>query len=192
MNKEEVLKLFRETGALLDGHFQLTSGLHSPQYFQCAKVLQYPEYAELLCSEIASHFAKDKIDVIVSPALGGIIVGQEVGRQLRTRAIFAERSNGVMQLRRGFEIRPGEKVLVCEDVVTTGGSMEEVMEIVRKHGGALVGAACLVDRSNGKIRGPGGQSLFSLLAMEIETYASGACPLCKEGKPVVKPGSRGA
>jgi orotate phosphoribosyltransferase len=192
MNRDEVLKLFRDTGALLEGHFQLSSGLHSPQYFQCARVLQYPQYAELLCSEIARYFSKGNVGVVVSPALGGIVVGQEVGRLLGTRAIFAERSNGLLELRRGFEIQPAERALVCEDVVTTGGSMEEVMEIVRSHGGIVVGAACIVDRRGGKVRGLEGQDLFSLVAMEIETFTPDACPLCKEGQPVVKPGSRGS
>ena len=120
MDREEVLSIFKRAGALLTGHFQLTSGMHSDQYFQCAKVLQYPEYAELLCREIAVHFRDNDVDAVLSPALGGIIVGQEVGRQLGVRTMFAERKEGVMQLRRGFEIRKGEKILVCEDVVTTG------------------------------------------------------------------------
>ena len=192
MTKEEILKLFKETGALLEGHFELSSGLHSPRYFQCAKVLQYPRYAELLCGEIASHYAHDRIDVVASPALGGIVVGQEVGRQLGTRTIFAERANGVLQLRRGFEIRSAERVLVCEDVVTTGGSIEEVMEIVKTYEGSITGLASIVDRSTGRIHTPKGISLFSLLTMEIETYASDGCPLCRQGIPVTWPGSRKA
>lgn len=190
MSKEEVLKLFRDTGALFDGHFRLSSGLHSPQYFQCAKVLQYPRHAELLCGEIARRYASEKIDLVISPALGGIVVGQEVGRQLGTRSIFAERADGVLQLRRGFEIRSGERALVCEDVVTTGGSMGEVMEIVRKEGGVVAGAGCIVDRSNGKVRGPDGEAVFSLLTMDVVTYKLEGCPLCKQRIPLVKPGSR--
>ncbi len=190
MNGEEMLKLFRETGALLEGHFQLSSGLHSPQYFQCARVLQYPICAELLCAEIARHFAKERVDVVISPALGGIVVGQEVARQLKTRSIFAERSNGVLQLRRGFEIRSGENVLICEDVVTTGVSIGEVMEIVHKQGGVVMGVGCIVDRSNGKVGGPQGKSLSSLLTMNVVTYKPKECPLCQQEIPLVKPGSR--
>ena len=130
MNVEEVLRIFKETGALLDGHFQLTSGLHSDQYFQCAKVLQYPRYGEMLCSPIVRTFRETPIDVVIAPALGGIVVAQEVGRQLTLRTIFAERKNDVMQLRRGFSIDPGESVLVCEDVVTTGRSTREVIKVV--------------------------------------------------------------
>lgn len=190
MEKLEVLRLFRDTGALLEGHFRLTSGLHSPQYFQCAKVLQYPQYAELLCGEIARRYANERIDVVISPALGGIVVGQEVARQLRARSIFAERVDGVFELRRGFEIRSGERVLVCEDVVTTGGSIREVIEIVQRRGGVLVDMACIVDRSNGKVRRPNGEVIFSLLSMDVITYTPETCPLCGQGVPIVKPGSR--
>ena len=135
MDKEHILSVFRDSHALLEGHFQLTSGLHSDTYFQCAKVLQYPRYAELLCGEIAHQFRPENIDVVIAPALGGIVVGQEVGRQLGARTLFTERKEGVMQLRRGFAIEAGERVLVCEDVVTTGGSVVEVIAIVRKSGG---------------------------------------------------------
>ena len=182
--------MFRDSGALLEGHFRLSSGLHSPQYFQCAKVLQYPRHAELLCGEIARHYASEKIDLVVSPALGGIIVGQEVGRQLSTRSIFAERADGILQLRRGFEIRSGERALVCEDVVTTGGSLGAVMEIVKKDGGVVAGAGCIVDRSNGRVRGPHGEALFSLLTMDVVTYKPEKCPLCQQKMPLIKPGSR--
>ena len=120
MEKELILSIFKSTGALLEGHFQLTSGLHSSQYFQCARVMQYPEHAMSLCGEIAARFSGEKIDAVVAPALGGIVVGQEVGRQLKVRTMFMERKGGAMQLRRGFEINKGERVLVCEDVVTTG------------------------------------------------------------------------
>jgi orotate phosphoribosyltransferase len=190
MTKEEVLKLFKDTEALLEGHFQLTSGLHSPQYFQCAKVLQYPQHAEALCREIAQHFKEIKIDVVISPALGGIVVGQEVARQLGARSVFAERADGMLQLRRGFEIQRGEQVLACEDVVTTGGSIGEVLGIVRKSRGSIVGAACIVDRTTGKTEDDQGEQLFSLLKMDVVTYKPEHCPLCRQNVPLVKPGSR--
>lgn len=192
MNKEVVLSVFRQTAALLDGHFQLTSGLHSPQYFQCAKVLQYPAHTELLCGEIASHFKQKRIDAVIAPALGGIVVGQEVGRQLCVRTMFAERRDGVIQLRRGFEIKEGEHVLVCEDVVTTGGSVFEVINIVKERGGKVAGVGCIVDRSGGIIRFDieNGGTQFATLYMDVVTHKPEECPLCKNGIPVVKPGSR--
>ena len=193
MDTDTLLGLFKETGALLEGHFQLTSGLHSNQYFQCAKVLQYPRSCEMICRDIAARFADLRIDVVVSPALGGVVVGQEVGRQLGARTIFAERKDGVMQLRRGFEIRRGERVLACEDVVTTGGSVGEVIAIARKAGGTIMGAGFVVDRSNGRVKLPldpeGIQ--FSILRMDVVAYKPEECPLCRQGLPVVKPGSRG-
>jgi orotate phosphoribosyltransferase len=190
MNQEDVLKLFRETEALLEGHFLLTSGLHSSQYFQCAKVLQYPQHAEKLCRGIAEHFRTGNIEAVISPALGGIIVGQEVARQLGARSIFAERAAGILQLRRGFEIKAGERVLACEDVVTTGGSIGEVVKIARRNGGSIVGAACIVDRSSGKPGSDLGAELFSVLRMDVVTYKPEECPLCQQNKPLVKPGSR--
>jgi orotate phosphoribosyltransferase len=190
MTKEEVLKLFKSTGALLEGHFQLSSGLHSPQYFQCAKVLQYPQHAEALCREIEQHFKEMKVDVVISPALGGIVVGQEVARQLGARSVFAERADGILQLRRGFEIKTGERVLACEDVVTTGGSIGEVLDIVRKRGGSVVGTACIVDRTSEELQSDQHQRLFSLLKMDIVTYKPEDCPLCRQNIPLVKPGSR--
>jgi len=193
MDNQHLLSIFREAGALLEGHFQLTSGLHSPQYFQCAKVLQYPRHTEALCREIAEHFKDRSIDLVIAPALGGIVVGQEVGRQLAARTVFTERKDGAMQLRRGFEIRQGERVLVCEDVVTTGGSVHEVIKIVRTHGGNVAGVGCIVDRSGGTVKFDmvDGGSQFALLHMEVVVYAPKDCPLCKQGLPVVKPGSRG-
>lgn len=193
ISSERVLSLFRESGALLEGHFRLTSGLHSSQYFQCAKVLQFPHFCELLCSDIASQFRSAGINAVIAPALGGIVVGQEVGRQLKVRTLFAERSEGVMQLRRGFEITPGERVLVCEDVVTTGGSVDEVMEIVRRLGGHVAGVGYIVDRSGGAVRFPveAGGVQYPVLTMKVVTYQPEHCPLCQQGLPVVKPGSRG-
>lgn len=187
--REQILDIFRETKALLEGHFQLTSGLHSPQYFQCARVLQFPKYLHLLSGEIARHFEYSEIEVVISPAIGGIVVGTEVGRMLNARTIFAERKDGKMELRRGFEIQPGERVLVVEDVVTTGGSTKEVIDLVNQSKGILVGTSCIVDRSNGKVQFDTKQ--FSVLPMEVVAYQPSDCPLCKTGSPAVKPGSRG-
>jgi orotate phosphoribosyltransferase len=190
---EEILGLFTQTGALLEGHFLLTSGLHSDRYFQCAKVLQYPRHCERLCGEIAQQFGSSRLDVVIAPALGGIVVGQEVGRQLGVRTLFTERKEGHMQLRRGFEIARGERVLVCEDVVTTGGSVQEVIDIVRAAGGKVMGVGYVVDRSAGRVRFPvepdGAQ--FAVLAMDVVAFKPDACPLCQQNVPIVKPGSRG-
>ena len=187
--KEQILDIFRETKALLEGHFQLTSGLHSPQYFQCARVLQFPKNLHLLCGEIARHFEYSEIEVVISPAIGGIVVGTEVGRMLDARTIFTERKDGKMEIRRGFEIMPGERVLVVEDVVTTGGSTKEVIELVNAAKGNVVGTGCVVDRSNGKVQFHTKQ--FAVLLMETVAYQPDECPLCKSGSKAVKPGSRG-
>lgn len=184
----EILNVFLKADALLEGHFLLTSGKHSNQYFQCAKVLQYPEYAESLCKIISKYFNSFEIDTVIAPAIGGIVVGQEVARLLNKKSIFAERVNGKLTLRRGFEISAGEKVLVCEDVVTTGGSVLEVIDIVRQNGGEVVGVGMIVDRSNGKVKF--GVPQISTLQMEVVAYEPDKCPLCKEGIPAVKPGSR--
>lgn len=187
ITREEILEIFKKTGAFLEGHFQLTSGLHSPHYFQCAKVLQYPEYSGVLCAEIVRQFGGRKPDAVIAPALGGIVVGQEVGRQLNVRTMFAERKDGTMQLRRGFVIEPGEKVLVCEDVVTTGGSVAEVLAIVRGLGGFVAGVGAIVDRSGGK---SGLEDFYAPLMMDALAYKPESCPLCAKGVPVEKPGSR--
>jgi len=187
MTNSEILSIFRQSGALLEGHFQLTSGLHSPQYFQCAKVLQYPRYMEQLCGEIAANFRERRVEVVIAPALGGIVVGQEVGRQLGARTLFTERKEGTMQLRRGFEIRSGERVLVCEDVITTGGSVGEVIRIVTGSGGAVVGVAAIVDRSGGKAPF---ENMFATMTMSVLAYKQEDCPLCKGGSAPEKPGSR--
>ena len=188
MTKDEVLRIFRETSALLEGHFLLTSGLHSPQYFQCARVLQHPGLAQKLCTQLALPFIGGHIDVVVGPAMGGIIVAHEVARLLNSRAIFAERENGKMTLRRGFSIKQGEKVVVVEDVVTTGGSVKEVIQLVQELGGKIAGISFLVDRSQGKVKFDFPHS--SLLQMDVVTYQPDECPLCKKGIPLVKPGSR--
>jgi len=192
MTESEILALFQSTGALLEGHFLLSSGLHSPQYFQCAKVLQYPWHAEAICRGIAQTFqsiAGDRIDVVISPAIGGIIVGQEVARHLHVRSIFAERSQGVMTLRRGFELQPGERVLICEDVTTTGGSVMELIGIARNAGAKVVGVSSIVDRSGGTVNF-GKIPFIPQLRLKALTYAPHECPLCEQNIPLVKPGSR--
>ncbi len=187
--KDQVLDIFRATKALLEGHFQLTSGLHSPQYFQCARVLQYPKYLHLFAGEIAKHFEYADIEVVISPAIGGIVVGTEVGRMMGARTLFAERKDGVMELRRGFELHAGERVLIVEDVVTTGGSVFEVVELVKKANAKLAGVGYIVDRTNGKVRFE--TKHFSVLQMDVVTYQPSECPMCQSGNIAVKPGSRG-
>jgi len=187
-DENDILEIFKKTGALLEGHFLLTSGRHSNKYFQCAKVLQYPEYTEKVCGIIADHFRDYDIDTVISPAMGGIIVGQEAARQLNKRSIFAEREDKKLTLRRGFTIEPGEKILVCEDVVTTGGSVFEVIDIVKEQGGEVVGVGYIVDRSNGKV--DFGYPQKSTMKMEVISYTPDECPLCKGNIPLVKPGSR--
>lgn len=186
--QNELLQIYEDTGALLKGHFVLTSGLHSPQYFQCARVLQYPKYLHLFAGEIAKHFEYKEIEVVISPAIGGVVVGTEVGRLLRVRTIFAERENGAMALRRGFTLQKGERVLVVEDVVTTGGSVDEIIKIAEQAESKIVGVGYIVDRSNGKAKF--NAQAFSVLTMEVITYNASDCPLCKENVPIEKPGSR--
>jgi len=190
-NQDQYLRAFTEAGALLDGHFLLSSGLHSPRYLQCALVLQDPPLAERLCRDLAEALKDLQAETVVGPAMGGIIVAYELARALGIRGIFAERKDGSMQLRRGFAIRPGERILLAEDVVTTGGSLKEVMAAVKDAGGRIVGVASLVDRSGAG--DPGfGMPLVSLLKIEVPTYTPEACPLCEAGSRAEKPGSRGS
>lgn len=184
----KILSIFKETGALLNGHFLLTSGLHSEAYFQCALVFQYPHHSETLCRAIADHFYQDDIQLVVSPAVGGIVVGQEIARLLGVRSIFTERVDGKMALRRGFQIHEGENVLVAEDVTTTGGSVKEVIDVVKSSGAKPVSVAAVVDRSGGKV--DFGIPYFSLLKMEVTNYQPDQCPMCQSGSKAVKPGSR--
>ena len=188
LNELEILKLFQQTEALLEGHFLLTSGRHSDQYFQCAKVLQYTNYNTQICEKIVNHFRNLEIDTVIAPALGGIIVGQEVARQLNKKFIFAEREQTALTLRRGFSINENEKVLICEDVVTTGGSVFEVIEIVKSFAAQVAGVGFIVDRSNGKVNF--GYSQFSALKVNAISFPPEDCELCKKGVPLVKPGSR--
>ena len=188
LSEQEILKLFKQTEALLEGHFLLTSGRHSNRYFQCAKVLQYTDFNTQICEKIAAHFRNSEIDTVIAPALGGIIVGQEVARQLNKKFIFAEREQTALTLRRGFSLAENEKVLVCEDVVTTGGSVFEVIEIVKSFGAKVVGVGYIVDRSNGKVNF--GFPQFSTLKVDAISFPPDECELCKKGIPLVKPGSR--
>ena len=188
MTPEDIAKVFDQTGAFLTGHFLLTSGLHSEKYLQCARVLQWPRHAETFARELALHFEGNKPDFVISPAIGGIVIGQEVGRALGCRAIFAERENGVLTIRRGFTVEPGEKGVVVEDVITTGGSTLETIQVVRALGGQVLGALSIIDRSGGRtVLDVPYQSLWKL---SVPTYTSDNCPLCRTGSTPVKPGSR--
>jgi orotate phosphoribosyltransferase len=205
VTRDELLDLFRRSGALLEGHFRLTSGLHSPGYLQCALVLQFPESAERLGRAIADRTRELGPTVVLSPALGGVVIGHEVGRALGVRAIFAERQDALLTLRRGFTLASGDRVLVVEDVLTTGGSTRETMQVATAAGGQVVGAASIVDRSGANSPAPGAPTpgaptpgagrLFdvpyvALLDFALPTYGPETCPLCAKGLPVVKPGSR--
>jgi orotate phosphoribosyltransferase len=188
MTEREVLALYEKTGALLRGHFRLTSGLHSDLYLQSALVLQYPESAARLGAALAAAFPQTGARTVLAPAIGGILVAHEVARALSARCLFAERENGVMTLRRGFTLEPGEPCLVVEDVVTTGGSTREVIECVEKAGGVVVGVGMLIDRSGGAARFPVKQA--ALARVTATTWKPEECPLCQAGSPAVKPGSR--
>ena len=188
ITKERVLEVLKEAGVLQEGHFLLTSGRHSDKYMQCAKIFQHTKYSEELCAALAEKFQDKGVELVIGPAIGAIQMSYEVSRHLGVKNIFAERENGEMTLRRGFTIEPGQKVLVVEDVVTTGGSVREVIDIVRKNGGEVVGLGVIVDRTGGKIEF--GVSLESVISMEVISYEADECPLCKEGLPLVKPGSR--
>jgi orotate phosphoribosyltransferase len=189
MKSEEVLEIYRKTGALLTGHFLLSSGLHSEQYLQSALVLQQPDIATKLCAALAEPFKASRIGVVIAPALGGVFVSHETARALGVRALFAERVNGELTLRRGFTIKPGERVLVVEDVITTGKSTKETIKVVTAAGGDVVAAASLVDRSGGKA--DLGVPYKSLVTLDVPTYTPETCPLCKAGSKPIKPGSRG-
>ena len=189
MEQNDTLDLYRRTGAYLEGHFRLSSGLHSPGYMQSALVLQQPADAAALGLGIGASVKHLRPTVVVSPALGGLIIGHEVARALGVRAIFAERAGGTeLTLRRGFTLAPTDRVLVVEDVFTTGKSTRETIEVARSAGADVVGAAAIVDRSGGKIRFD--VPVFALVRLDVPTYDPDACPLCAQGVPVIKPGSR--
>jgi len=191
MRTEEVLERFRRTGALLEGHFVLTSGLHSTHYLQCALVLQHPPEAEALARAVAEHFRARQVETVAAPATGGIVIGWEVARALGTRSVWTERDGeGRMTLRRGFTVRPGEQFVVVEDVVTTGGSTRETIEALRAAGAIVVGAASIIDRSGG--RADVGVPRLALATLDVPALSPSACPQCAAGVPAVKPGSRKA
>src|SRR5215471_1798884 len=188
MTDTEVLDLFRQSGALLDGHFRLSSGLHSDRYLQSALVLQHPDFAEQLGRALATRTAQLSATAVLSPALGGIVIGQEVGRALHVRALFAERQDGVLTLRRGFTLSPSDRVLVVEDVVTTGGSTRETIAVAEAAGARVIGAASIIDRGSDPTRLD--VPFQSLVHLEVPAYPPESCPMCAQGLAVVKPGSR--
>jgi orotate phosphoribosyltransferase len=188
MQEDDLLALFRRSGALHEGHFRLSSGLHSPGYLQCALVLQYPREAEMLGAALGDKVRAYQAGAVLSPALGGIVIGQEVGRALGVRAIFAERQDTTLTLRRGFSIARGERVVVVEDVVTTGGSTRETIAVAKAAGAEVVAACAVVNRSSGRhgLDVP----FHALVSMRLPTYQPESCPLCQQGLPITKPGSR--
>lgn len=188
MRPEEVLNEFKKTDALLEGHFQLTSGLHSTVYLQCARVLQYPKNAEQFGRAIAEQFREQGIELVASPAIGGIVIGHEVARALGARFVWTERETGQMTLRRGFTITPGEKTLVVEDVITTGGSTRETIECLQQAGANVLGAASIIDRSGGDV--DVGLPRVALASLKVLAVDPATCDACRQGDPVVKPGSR--
>jgi orotate phosphoribosyltransferase len=190
MTQDEVLSLFKQSGALLEGHFRLTSGLHSDRYLQCALVLQNPEWAAALGAALAARLRalSDSADFVIAPALGGIIVAHEVARAAGVRGLFAERQDGVLRLRRGFKIQPGERAYVVEDVVTTGGSTRETMDVVTQMGGVVIAAGSLIDRTGG--RADLGIPRAALAVLDIPAFSPEECPLCRTGSQAIKPGSR--
>lgn len=184
----EIVEIFRKSGALLTGHFKLSSGLHSGQYLQCALVLQHPEYAAELGESIADKFKDKDITCVAGPALGGIIIAHEVARALKTKCIFGERQDGRMTLCRGFRLSPQDKVLIVEDVITTGKSIGELIDVVKETSAKIVGIGALADRSSEKI--DFGYDTKALVKLDIKTFHPNECPLCKNNTPLVKPGSR--
>ncbi|NLO88864.1 MAG: orotate phosphoribosyltransferase [Clostridia bacterium] len=188
LTQEKVEEILKSCGALWEGHFLFTSGLHGNKYIQCAKVTQYPKYNELFCKELASRFEADKVDVVLGPAIGGILIAYEMARQLDARAIFTERVDGKMTLRRGMGIEEGENVLVVEDVITTGGTVRELIPIVQEYKGNVVGIAAFVNRNKERVKFD--YPVETLYEGVMEDYKPEDCPLCKEGLPLIKPGSR--
>jgi orotate phosphoribosyltransferase len=188
LSQEQILQIFRDCGAVLHGHFRLSSGKHSDTYFEKFQVLQYPHYVQQLCGELAKRFRDDRLDVVVGPTTGGVIIAYEVARQLGTRAIYAEREGDKRVLRRGFTLREGEHVLVVDDILTTGGSVREVLQMLEPYRVQLVGVGILVDRTGGQV--DLGVRTESLLQLVVEAWQPEECPLCLRGEPITEPGSR--
>lgn len=188
LSERQTLQLYEKTGALMRGHFRLTSGLHSDIYLQSALVLQHPEHAAALGAALAAPFRSDGVQTVLAPAIGGILVAHEVARALGVRALFTEREDGVMRLRRGFALTPGERCLVVEDVITTGGSTREVVQCVEEQGGTVVGIGSLIDRSGGSVAFMVKRTALATVA--ATTWQPDACPLCRTGSQAIKPGSR--
>ncbi len=188
ITEERILDILKEAGVLLEGHFLLTSGRHSNKYLQCARIFRHTKYSEELCAALAEQYKNENVDVVIGPALGAVQMAYEVSRQIGCENFFAEREEGKMVLRRGFSINPGQRVLVVEDVVTTGGSVREVVQIVQDMGGIVVGIGSVVDRTGGKI--DFGVPFKAVISMNVESWQADECPICKQGIPVVKPGSR--
>jgi orotate phosphoribosyltransferase len=189
MKPEEIKEILYKTGAFLKGHFLLTSGLHSEYYIEKIKLIQYPVYVKQLCAELAKRVKHIEFDIVISPAMGAIVLGYEVARQLDKRFLFTQRIDGVMNIRSGFDIADNDKVLIVEDVTTTGGSVFEVIDCLSQYGAMPKGVGLIVDRSGGKV--DFGVSTYSLLTLAIETYKPAVCPLCRKNIPLTKPGSTG-
>lgn len=189
ISQDRVMDIFREAGVLLEGHFLLTSGRHSNRYLQCAKIFRNTRYSAELCAALADYYRADGVEVVIGPAMGAVQMAYEVSRALGCENFFAERENGAMTLRRGFAVRPGQKVLLVEDVITTGGSVREVLELVKEAGGEVVGVGSIVDRTGGKI--DFGVPFHAVISLDVESWEAEDCPLCKAGaEPPYKPGSR--
>lgn len=187
MSNVDVIEILKKSDALLEGHFLLSSGKHSNRYIQCAKVLRFPEYAEQVLSTVVAQIKDLDIDLVVGPAMGGVVVSYELGRQLGKEAVFTERKDNTMELRRGFEVKPGAKIIIAEDVVTTGKSTKETKRVLEELGGEVIGVACIADRTSEDI----GMPIYSAIKLDIQVFDADECPLCKEGKEkLVKPGSR--
>lgn len=187
MSKVDVIDILKKSDALLEGHFLLSSGKHSNRYIQCAKVLRFPQYAEAVLSTVVEQIKDLDIDLVVGPAMGGVIVSYELGRQLNKETVFTERKDGVMELRRGFEVKPGARIIIAEDVVTTGKSTIETKKALEALGGEVIGVACIANRTNDDV----GMPIYSAIKLDIQVHDADECPLCKEGNlELVKPGSR--
>jgi orotate phosphoribosyltransferase len=188
VDQNEIFEIFKKSGALLKGHFLLSSGLHSDIYFEKFQVLQHPEYVEILCRRLASLFEGDKVELVVGPTTGGVIIAYEVAKNLKVRSIFAELGDEGRIFKRGFTIKNGERVLIVDDILTTGGSIREVIQLVEKHEGKILGIGILLDRSGGKVKFD--YPLRPLAVTAVQNYRPEECPMCKKGEPLIKPGSR--